>query len=151
MTGTVTVACKLPMGIVIREEVERTEKELVMGGGVRDVKVYRPTGKMATIRGCSIPVQRDPNADYPPIVGGAALTFGVDADLWAKWFASNKESDLVRNGLVYAHEKQEMVRGHAKEHAAQKSGLEPLNPAGDPRQPRPSRNVGSVTLADRAA
>lgn len=137
MASTVTVACKVPNGLILRvfDMVEGTEP--ILGGGSRPTKVARQRPETATIKGFSVP--RGPDFDYekaPQLAGGFALTPGVDADLFELWLEQNKESQLVREGLIFAHEKTGSAVAEAKEKADLLCGLEPLNPDKDPRAPR---------------
>lgn len=137
--AAVTVACKLPHGIWLHRDEPRVETTAVLGGGIREIKVHRRTGERFRINGNAIPALRDPERDYPAIVGGHngyALTHGVPADLWAAWLHANRDSDMVRNGLVFACDKAGEARDRAREQAEVRSGLEPLAKDGDPRMPR---------------
>jgi hypothetical protein len=107
--------------------------ELVMGGGMREVDVAVHTGLSARING---PGRLDRGLVNHPIAGGYALTYNVDADLWASWLAANKDTDMVRNELIFAQEKLANASAQAKANEPRKTGLEPLNPAGDSRAPK---------------
>jgi hypothetical protein len=98
---TVTVACKLPAGLCL----DMPGKDRVIIKGNAFFKGETP--------------------DYP-IQNGAALTFGVDKDFWDAWLNRNKELSVVRQRLVFAHEKD--TAGQAKEFKEIKSGLERLDP-----------------------
>ena len=50
---TVSMGCKLPNGLRMRLFQMHTEKEAVMGGGVRDVQRARQKGTSIVIRGSS--------------------------------------------------------------------------------------------------
>lgn len=121
MGAAVDVCCKLPNGLHLAVFRMEDHVEPVMGGGVRTVQRAVPEGRV-TVRGTGR------RLDDPRIVGGYAVTRGVDADLWARWMAQNKDSDIVRNGLIFADEKPAMATGKAKEQADIRSGLEPLDP-----------------------
>src|SRR5579859_3696857 len=121
---TVFVACKMPHGVVIRDFVERTEKEVVLGGGVRDVPVFRPVGPKIRIKG---PVVPSAFIRMVEVHGGYAITAGVPAGVWRRWIEWNKDSGFVKNNMIYGHEKKERVLSWAKERAAEKSGVEPLD------------------------
>ncbi len=121
---TVTVACKLPQGIVIRDFVERTENEPVPGGGTRQVKVFRPIGAHIRIKGPSVP---GPFIRRVEIVGGYAISEGIPADVFQRWIDWNKDSAMVRNELIYGHENGNRVRAWAKDREDVRSGMEPLD------------------------
>lgn len=57
---------------------------------------------------------------------GFGLTYGVDKAHWDAWFEENKDRDLVKNGLIFAHEKVKDSKAESKEKAAQKSGTEKM-------------------------
>ena len=123
--ATVTVACKLPMGIMLRAQQWVMENE-TMPGGYREVKRSRwIEGSEFYVRGPATEVGQAPKA---PIIGGYALTPGCPADLWDNWFEHNKHSDLVKNNIVFAHAKRPNVEAKAKDHKAVTTGLEPLDP-----------------------
>jgi hypothetical protein len=130
---TVTVACKLPHGLVLRLFAMEDHDEPVMGGGTKTVKRAIAIGDPVTIHGVATPFGQVPKA---PIVGGFALTAGVDAEFFAAWLKQNAKSAVVRNGLIFGHEKPETAQKKAAEMADLRSGLEPLVPDKDPRIPR---------------
>lgn len=154
----VTVACKLPHGLRIRAFEFVTENEPVMGGGIKEVRVARPRGEPILINGTAFPFGQVPNYR---IVAGYALTEGVDKDTWDAWLEDNKNSAMVRNGMIFAYEKTAEAVDAAKDHRKLKSGLEPLHldsdgQLDDPRRPRPANGaltkVGTEEkLAERIA
>jgi hypothetical protein len=129
---TITVGCKLPNGFVIQAYQEDEYPEPVMGGGTRMQKRFIPVGKAIKLNG-----NRQPFGVIPEylIQGGYALTPGVDKDVWDSWYKHFKESDLIKNHLIVAHEKGDTI-GMAKAHKATTSGFEPLKQDGDPRMPK---------------
>lgn len=128
--STVTVACKIPMGLVLRVFDMVPEREPVMGGGFREVTRAREFPKRAVINGFSYPQNAAPAC---AIVGGYALTPDVDRELWEKWLEQNKESDMVVNGLIFAHTTTSDATDQSKELEKTRSGLERLDPAALPR------------------
>ena len=128
---TVTVASKYPGGLQLRlhEMVETSEQ--VMGGGSRKVRVAQPASDVVLINGTAAPfgqARRDADGAFVQMAGGYALTFNVPKDFWDKWLAQNRELDLVRNNMIFAHEKPHEAEAWAKDHASIKTGLEPLTP-----------------------
>jgi hypothetical protein len=121
---TVTVACKLPHGVVIRDFQEGVMHENVMGGGTRKVKVFRAVGQRIRIKGPQVPT---PFLRLVEVVGGYAITDGVDANVFARWMSWNKENPAVVGHLIFGSEDRDSVVGMAKEMAKIKSGLEPLD------------------------
>jgi hypothetical protein len=68
------------------------------------------------------------------IADGAALTHGVDADNFAKWLEQRKDTDMVRNGLVFANAKVPDLIAQAKEHRLQKGDFSPVDPKALPAE-----------------
>src|SRR5580765_4797262 len=107
MSGTVTVACKLPNGL-----------HLELKGRPR-----------VTVRGNAVLVAPPPGTfNMPELAATYALTSGVDAEFWDAWLEQNREMDFVKRGFIFAHEKQVNSVAHAKEMEAEKTGLEPIDP-----------------------
>lgn len=121
--GTVVVACKLPHGIVIRDHVATTALENTPAGA-RSITVFRPVGPKIRIKGPTVPTEFIRMVE---VVGGYALSYGIPADVFERWMEWSKDSTMVRNNMIFGHEKRERVIDWAKEHASQKSGLEPLD------------------------
>lgn len=140
MPGTLTVGCKLPNGLKL--QLYRTEEwqEPVMGGGHRKAIRAVPESDAVSLNGCARYVGKD--APHP-IQNGAGLTFGVDADLFAEWMRRNKDTEIVRNGFVFAQTKAADAAAQAKDHASLRTGLEPLDPENLPAEFR-----GKVKTAD---
>lgn len=124
MSGTVTVACKMPNGLILQNYRMTEQPVPVMGGGMRMEKIAQKTGPAVKINGPATPVGMAPRA---PMVGGYALTHNVDADVWEQWLANNLESDLVKNKIIFAHEKKADTSAQAREQRSVLSGLEPIN------------------------
>jgi hypothetical protein len=133
-TNTVTVACKVPNGLLLRLGEFRDYDEPVVGGGVRTSKIWRQIGEPIHIKGPKRGMVGDdpfsPNAD------GYALTFGVPEDFMTKWLDENKDHDLVRNNLIRVSAKTQDLKAMTKESRDVATGLEPLNPKGDARVPK---------------
>lgn len=144
---TVTVACKQPNGIILRLFQMVDMAEPVMGGGTRMVKQAQPIGKSYVIRGPAIPFGKIPEFQ---IVGGYALTEGIPGDFWDTWCEQNKDSDLLLKRMMFAHERTTTVVGLAKDQKGLTSGLEPLNPDKDPRNPKSKNsNISEITVGER--
>lgn len=130
---TVTVACKLPHGLLLRVYDMVDAQEPVLGGGIRQFKrpVQRP--EQFLIQGSAVPFGIIPGFRFE---GGYALTEGVPKELWERWFEANKGSDMVKNGLIFAHTRLGHALGQAHEQIEVLSGLEPLKMKDDPRVPK---------------
>jgi len=122
MPGTVSIACKLPSGLQLCIYDMEDSSEPVMGGGWKTVKRAVKIGSVK-IRGAA----RRP-FDDPRILGGYAITENVDADVWDKWLADNKGSDLVTKGLIFAHAKLADTQAHARDGRGVRSGFEEVDP-----------------------
>lgn len=136
--NTVTVACKLPHGLILRLFDMLDHDEPVMGGGMRTVKKAVPRLETVTLKGYAVPFGKMPDV---PVAGGYALTTGVDAEFWDAWLEQNKTTDLVKNNLVFAAERQDTAQGRAREQDEIRNGLEPLDPE------KPMKGVQPATKA----
>ena len=132
---TVTVACKLPHGLILRVFDTRERPVPVLGGGTRMEVEAIPQSKTYKLNGVATFAKEAPKA---PMSSGFALTHGIPKDFWDRWLEQNKELDAVENGLIFAHEKESMTAGEAKEKVTLKSGLEPLDPKNLPRGIKPA-------------
>lgn len=121
---TVVVACKLPHGIKIRDYEEGVTHENVMGGGTRKVKVFRPIGPVIRIKGPQVPTEF---IRLVEVVGGYAITEGVDAEVFGRWMRWNADMPAVANLLIFGAEKRDEVLSLARERTGIKSGLESLD------------------------
>lgn len=129
-TGTVTVACKLPNGLILRLFKMEDVREQTPTG-VRTIQQARQFGQSYTVRGPRIPFGSLPNF---MIIGDYALTSNIPRDFWEEWLDQNQELDCVRNNLIYANEKPDNVADWARDHATVVSGLEPIDPSKPPRE-----------------
>lgn len=150
--ATVTVGCKLPLGLYLQLQRKRMEREETPGG-YKERVYFDKYGQRYHINGPAIP-SGSPPAGYrvPTIVGGSALTSGIPKDFWEEWLEQNKDAPYVQSGMIFAAEKRSDVAAEAREKVDIKSGFEPLNPKGDPRMPKPmSSGVGPIETADGRA
>lgn len=149
----VTVACKIPNGLVLRLHDWHEEEEPVFGGGTKVKKMARPNGLQIVLNGSAVPFGVIPSY---PIIGGYALTHNVDAELWDEWCRQNAKADVLTKKQIFAYEKPDDAAAAAKDHESVRSGLEPINPgtikkpdgremAADPRMPRGGPGITAVT------
>lgn len=126
MASTVTVACKLPHGLILRyfDMVENSEP--VMGGGMRTYHIAKQRGEPVVIKGYATKWGEHPSIQ---ISGGYALTKGVDADFFEAWLAQNQDHDAVKSGLIFAADRVDYAADKAKERAGIRNGLEPIDPS----------------------
>jgi hypothetical protein len=125
MPGTVTVACKIPNGIRLQLSVSEKMHEPVMGGGHRNVEIWKKSGPIYDVLGPAVPFGAVPKFQME---GGYRLTFGIPIEFWEKWRAQNADADFVRNGLIFAHESMDNLTDECIDNQELLSGLEPLNP-----------------------
>lgn len=126
MPGTVTVALKLPHGLICRLHTMVDVEEPLPGGGTKTVKRAQPTGVTFKLNGYLRPARGD--EPPPPAMPGAfALTHNIDKDTFEEWMRQNQDLDLVKNKLIFASEKADYVRREAHEHEGLKCGLEPID------------------------
>ena len=127
MPGTVTVACRLPHGLVLQRQVMAKRAEPVMGGGYREFEQATRVGERVVIAGFARPVNPEGDTEFAPLVGGYGLTPGVDKEFFEGWLVENAELDAVKRGFIFAHEKHDTVAGKARAGDAGLSGLEAIN------------------------
>jgi hypothetical protein len=144
---SVTVGLKLPQGLILRLfKMEDATGPGYVPGERRAVEY----GERVRIRGTAHEEGMRPKV---PIVGGYALTSGVPKDFWDAWLEQNKDSDLIRNKLIFAYSKVDSAKAAAREHKSTRSGLERLDTStrtvGDrevPNDPRwPVRANANIT------
>lgn len=138
----VVVGCKLGVSAISLQLCKKVTVWENTQTGPREVERYDRVGEVVRVRGTSYPRGTPPEGfpEKPIMVDGAALTFGVDKDFWDQWVEQNKLNPIVVNGMVFAHVNIDYVKGVAKETAANKSGLDPVNPKGDNRMPKSTRS-----------
>lgn len=140
--STVTVYCKHPHGLILR--VGKSDDRVERKGDIheRTVREWRQTGSF-TVSG---PARRIGEDAKSQVIGGYAVTHGVPKELWEAWLKDNETSAMVRNGVIFAHEKPSMGDGQAAEQTTLRSGLEALSQEKDMRAPG-SRDVSKMTAA----
>lgn len=131
--ATVTVACKLPSGLILRCFSEEMIEEPQQGGGTKPVRRSRPIpGKQFILRGTWTGSAGQAYAKNNPAVaellpGGYCLTHGVPKEVWDHWYAQNKDTQLVQKRVVFAVPSLTGATEEAKKGRDVKSGLEPLD------------------------
>lgn len=126
MPGTLTVGCKLPNGLVLQVFDMEEHAVPVLGGGTKMEKRAVPAkaGMRLKLNGWA----RRPNDPFRhPIMHGVALTHNVDADFFNEWLRQNRDSDVVKNGVVFAATKDSEVAAQAKDKATLRSGFEEVD------------------------
>jgi hypothetical protein len=144
MSETVTVACKLPHGLVLRLHEQVETPEPLPGGGTKKVKVWRPINMAPVVLKGYLDRYNPGNA---PVSKGSsfALTEGVDKDFFDAWLKQNHDHDAVANGLIFAANNSDTLNGLVKDFAGTRSGLEPIDPDKLPKR------ISSYKKDDQAA
>lgn len=99
---TVWVASKMPNGLVLGDNV-------VLNKPLR----INPLDKL------------QPGYQGPayPIIAGYALT-QVPSEAWDRWYNKNRQSDLVKNCIVFGHAEKMVVEAWCMHHRAVRTGFE---------------------------
>lgn len=156
-TDVVSIALKTPNGIVL-QAYEMVQGREQTPSGFRDIPTARQVGEPFTLHGAELPrgAARPLDLEYL-IVGGFAITPGCPRDLWESWYAANKDSALVKNGLIFMVNDARDARAEAKSRAAIELGFEPIDPD-DPMRKTKGRDVrlpggwvSAIAPADKSA
>jgi hypothetical protein len=133
---TVTVACKVPMGLRLQcQEEMKTYEDSQRDGGPKPKTYNVFRGPVYYVHGPSYPVGTIPKGfpRQPQIEGGYALTPGIPVDFWEKWLKQNEKSDFVvpppgaEHGMIFAYAEHESAADAAREQEKLLSGLEPIS------------------------
>ena len=147
--GYITVGCKLPNGLKLRIFNMVPFSEPIMGGGWRETMIAQDTGEEVRLYGYAVPPNLRPKY---LIIGDYALTPNVPAAFFRTWLEQNKESDLVKRGLVFAHKDGAQAQDMAEERKDLKSGFEPLEQGFDPRIGKPAtKNLTPIATEEQTA
>lgn len=150
-SAVVTVACKIPNGLVLQlckptEYPEETRSGTVMR------KRFDKFGERIIVSGPAYPNGNIPGFPARPmIVGGYALTPGVNAEFFAEWIAQNAKAPFVANKMIFGFSSLDETKGEAADHREVRSGFEPLALDKDPRMPKAAPGVGAIVAADEMA
>lgn len=146
----VVIGLKLPNGLKMHLCDFVDDREPVPGGERGWKRPVKRPGSEIEIFGTVTPLGS--LSPRTMVVGGYALTEGVDREYWKAWLEQNAQSDIVKNNLIFAEETRESAIARAKELSAVLSGLEPMRTSKDPRAPKPlSRNITEIEAADTKA
>jgi hypothetical protein len=134
----VTVACKLPAGLVLRLYNMVPSEEPVLGGGVRKTTIaeYDAAAGEYRLKGYAAPHGERPDARIIGGMTGFALTPGIARDFGERWLKANADLPAVKNGLIFASDKEDHVVGLSKDQKGLSNGLEPIDPKNPPRVSR---------------
>lgn len=137
---TVTVACKMPGGIILQLYEMVPVMEPVMGGGSRETTRARLNHEAGEyyLNGAAVNLAEIGEGNLPDyrIVQGYALTTGIPKDFWERWLHDNRDAAIVKNKIVMAYGSESGAVDMAREHAGVKTGMEPLDPENPPADVR---------------
>lgn len=146
--GTVIVCSKLPMSIDLQLCEMRNETRRVRET-VWQEEVAAKVGPVVRVNGTSYP-RGEPPAGFrgrPQMAGGFAMTFGVDAEWWARWLEMNRQAPFIASGMVWAVPNRQDAQAKARELASLRSGLDPIALSSDrtqiedDRMPKPIKGL----------
>ena len=133
---TMSVACKVPMGLILRVHRKVMMPHKTTEGMIRDVPEYHQFGKEYMVYGPSHPQNAGPHCT---IIGDYAITHGIPTEVWNLWSQQHRGDMMVINRMIFAYSSNK-IAGAAKEHAELKSGLERLDSSRLPKNLVPSRD-----------
>ena len=140
----VVVASKIPQSLELQLCKPTTARVTGQWGSTTE-DAFMKVGPVYVIRGTAYPCGQGPKG-FPKIDllddSGYAMTKGIPQSFWDAWYDQNKETEMVRNGLIKAHPDYDYLVDHlAAECKDVDSGLGPMNPDGDPRAPKPYNSL----------
>ena len=135
---TVTVASKLPHGLIIRlHRMEDFPVRKPDGSTVMEKRAVEIDNTRVEIKGANSLLQEQPKM---PMGVPFVLTHGVPKDIWDAWMFEFRDSDMVRNGLIFAASTTARADDQAKEQKGIRTGFEAIDPAHpEKHQPRIKR------------
>ncbi len=122
-SNTVSVACKLPNGLILQLYKMETRSEATMMG-FRDVKVAVPVGERITLNGNAVHVDRAPKHE---IMNGFGITRNVPAEFFTQWLKDNHDMKAVREGMIFACDSNGRMADESRDKQSIRTGLEPLD------------------------
>lgn len=135
---SISVACKVPQGLILRNFKMNPRMEAAAGGGFKEVKQAELDGEPINING---PAVRFGAPQRHRVINGYAITEGVDEAAFNRWIKDNADHPAVRSGLIVAAGKQPDLEAKTREGRDVLTGLQPLDPKDDKRLPRGGSNV----------
>lgn len=140
ITGTVSVACNCPNGLLLRVHREVKNRAPRGPNGMEPDSVWHPdqSVKPVRVRGPNIGRGADAGNVRHVISGGYAITRNVPKNLWLRWLEENKESPLVLNRMVFACNTTNEAESETMKEA-NVSGFEPLDPEAAPKEMKTGR------------
>jgi hypothetical protein len=141
---TVTIACKLPAGVILRVFEWHDYMEPLRDGTLKESRRAIPVpDAQFVVRGTWISTagqayNRNNGAVADLLPGGYAITEGCPKAIWDTWLEQNKQSDLVKNGIIFAFPDRNSVVEEVKKRPDVVSGLEPID------RSNPAAKMGSI-------
>jgi hypothetical protein len=144
---TVTVACRLPHGMVLRL-FKMVDDVIPSSNGPKTIKRSEMIGEPVTLLGYTNE-KTGLRGEYLRTGRSAfALTHGVNRDFFEEWLKQNHDNEAVKKGLIFMSGDAERAKDEASEKKSLKNGLEPLDPK---NLPRLSRNLKVETANAKEA
>ena len=141
----VIVACKVPLPwLELQLEAQREHVETGKYGS-KTTTIWEKVGDPVRIRGTAYPAAQAPEGfpDRPEKMFGFALNRNISKAFWDKFVEQKAEWPPIKNGFIFAFKRIEDVKARASENRGLLSGLEPMNPKDDARNPKPL--MGSIS------
>jgi hypothetical protein len=132
LSGTVTVACKIPQGMVLQLQhpmMRRVPTGRGQENDYQNVEFMIYGGPRYHVFGPAVPAMGGVPGGYilpKAIEGGYALTDGIPASFWATWKEQHAKADYVTSGMIFAYD-DASAKSAAREQGERLSGLEPLH------------------------
>lgn len=143
---TVSVACKLPNGLILQCDHMVEHREPVMGGGFKEVQQARRLEETYVIAGAAVDIDKIKAGNIEHlIIGGYAITPGIPKEFWDRWLDQHKEMEIVRKSMIFAHTSDNSVRDQARDGGSLLSGLESIDPQ------NPQKTVKGIAAGTREA
>ena len=135
----VIVACKLPFAWIELQCEKPTQVQQMGRNGQEEVTVYVKHGPIVRIRGTAYPAAQPPEGfiDRPEKLFGFAINRNVSKTFWDAFFEQKKDWPPIKSGAIFAFRRGEDVKARASEMRGLLTGYEPMDPKGDPRNPKP--------------
>lgn len=148
--GKITVGLKWPAGIILRVYEMVDDGEMTQQG-YKPIKKAQQVGPKVRLRGYYDDAKQQfgsKTIPIPSMPGSFALTHNVDATFMAAWLEQNKDSDIVKNGLIIVAKSPADAAAMVSEREKMKCGIEPLDPEKPPPGMRGRRNMSAVQPDD---
>lgn len=133
----VTIACKVPMGMILRCCRKTMMDRKMHDGSTKAVPEYHPFGKEYRVYGPSHPQNAGPHCT---IIGDYALTPNIPKEFYDLWYSQHRNDAMVVSRAIFANSSNK-INGESKEYAKVKSGLERLDPTKLPKKLTPNKDA----------